>query len=196
MSAWWPPGHVLGWEHTFTHQVRDLVTAIGQGTDPEPSFADGLQVQHVLQAVAASAAPTASGPRSDRLEFWRQKSPQNPRLFTVNGPRAGSEGLLRLAGPGAPRVMATRWTAARSATDTSAAQRAPGQIRAGRSVAATYSDTFGGETTVVRIHSGNCPREEMGRRRSRFERAMQDAGLEAAGPLRQVLHGYFVWAPR
>ena len=56
LSAWWPPGHVLGWEHTFTHQVRDLVTAIAQGTDPEPSFADGLQVQHVLQAVSASAA--------------------------------------------------------------------------------------------------------------------------------------------
>ena len=56
LSAWWPPGHVLGWEHTFTHQVRDLVTAIGEGADPEPSFADGLQVQHVLAAVAASAA--------------------------------------------------------------------------------------------------------------------------------------------
>ena len=56
LSAWWPPGHVLGWEHTFTHQVRDLVLAIGQGTDPEPSFADGLQVQRVLEAVSASAA--------------------------------------------------------------------------------------------------------------------------------------------
>ena len=56
LSAWWPPGHVLGWEHTFTHQVRDLVVAIDQGTDPEPSFADGLQVQRVLQAVTASAA--------------------------------------------------------------------------------------------------------------------------------------------
>ena len=55
LSAWWPPGHVLGWEHTFTHQVRDLVTAIGEGADPEPSFADGLQVQHILQAVSASA---------------------------------------------------------------------------------------------------------------------------------------------
>ena len=56
LSAWWPPGHVLGWEHTFTHEVRDLVTAIAGGTDPEPSFADGLQVQQVLDAVAASAA--------------------------------------------------------------------------------------------------------------------------------------------
>jgi predicted dehydrogenase len=55
LSAWWPPGHVLGWEHTFTHQARDLVTAIAKGADPEPSFADGLQVQHVLHAVWASA---------------------------------------------------------------------------------------------------------------------------------------------
>jgi len=47
---------VLGWEHTFTHQVRDLVTAIAEGRDPEPSFADGLQVQRVLAAVAGSAA--------------------------------------------------------------------------------------------------------------------------------------------
>jgi predicted dehydrogenase len=56
LSAWWPPGHVLGWEHTFTHQVRDLVTAIATGTDPAPSFQDGLQVQRVLAAVEQSAA--------------------------------------------------------------------------------------------------------------------------------------------
>jgi predicted dehydrogenase len=55
LSAWWPPGHVLGWEHTFTHQVRDLVTAIADGTDPAPSFADGLRVQRVLAAVSDSA---------------------------------------------------------------------------------------------------------------------------------------------
>ncbi|MFA1544731.1 Gfo/Idh/MocA family protein [Actinomadura chokoriensis] len=53
---WWPPGHVLGYEHTFTHQTADLLTAIAEGADPSPSFADGLQVQRVLAAVAASAA--------------------------------------------------------------------------------------------------------------------------------------------
>jgi predicted dehydrogenase len=56
LSAWWPPGHVLGWEHTFTHEVADLVTAIAADTDPAPSFADGLQVQRVLAAVDDSAA--------------------------------------------------------------------------------------------------------------------------------------------
>jgi predicted dehydrogenase len=55
LSAWWPPGHILGWEHTFTHQVRDLVVAIAEGTDPEPSFDDGLRVQRILGAVADSA---------------------------------------------------------------------------------------------------------------------------------------------
>jgi predicted dehydrogenase len=60
LSAWWPPGHVLGWEHTFTHEVRDLVTAIADNTDPAPSFADGLQVQRVLAAVERSAAHDSS----------------------------------------------------------------------------------------------------------------------------------------
>lgn len=55
LSAWWPPGHVLGWDATFTHQVRDLVTAISDRVDPVPSFADGLQVQRVLAAVSESA---------------------------------------------------------------------------------------------------------------------------------------------
>ncbi|MGC4938409.1 Gfo/Idh/MocA family protein [Kribbella sp. DT2] len=56
VAAWWPPGHLLGYEHGFTHQVVDLVTAIAEGKDPEPSFADGLQVQRVLAAVEDSSA--------------------------------------------------------------------------------------------------------------------------------------------
>ena len=56
LEAWWPPGHVLGWEHTFVNQARDLLTDIAASEDPEPSFADGLQVQRVLDAVASSAA--------------------------------------------------------------------------------------------------------------------------------------------
>lgn len=55
-GAWWPPGHGLGYEHTFTHEVRDLLAALAAGEDPEPSFADGLQVQRVLAAVEESAA--------------------------------------------------------------------------------------------------------------------------------------------
>lgn len=55
LAGWWPPGHGLGYEHGFTHQAVDLVTAIATGAQPSPSFADGLQVQQVLAAVEASA---------------------------------------------------------------------------------------------------------------------------------------------
>ncbi|MGW3652094.1 Gfo/Idh/MocA family protein [Streptomyces sp. NPDC000878] len=55
LDAWWPPGHGLGYEHTFVHQARDLVHAIAAGSRPRPSFADGLQVQRVLAAVEESA---------------------------------------------------------------------------------------------------------------------------------------------
>ena len=55
VGSWWPPGHGLGYEHGFTHQVVDLVRAIGDGTDPRPTFADGLQVQRVLAAVETSS---------------------------------------------------------------------------------------------------------------------------------------------
>ena len=55
VGAWWPPGHGLGYEHGFTHQVVDLVTAIADNADPSPSFADGLQVQRVLAAVETSS---------------------------------------------------------------------------------------------------------------------------------------------
>ncbi|MGW1225881.1 Gfo/Idh/MocA family protein [Streptomyces sp. NPDC001478] len=56
LEAWWPPGHALGYEHTFIHQARDVVRTIAEGTAPVPSFADGLQVQRVLAAVEESAA--------------------------------------------------------------------------------------------------------------------------------------------
>jgi predicted dehydrogenase len=58
-AAWWPEGHSIGYEHTFTHEVRDLLEAIAGGRDPAPSFADGLQVQEVLDAVQRSAASGA-----------------------------------------------------------------------------------------------------------------------------------------
>jgi len=55
VASWWPPGHGLGYEHGFTHQVVDLVRALGRREQPLPSFRDGLQVQCVLAAVERSA---------------------------------------------------------------------------------------------------------------------------------------------
>ncbi|RAX46347.1 gfo/Idh/MocA family oxidoreductase [Arthrobacter sp. AQ5-06] len=59
-EAWWPQGHIIGWEHTFTHEVRDFLLAIDAGTQPSPSFEDGLTVQRILNAVEESAAAKSS----------------------------------------------------------------------------------------------------------------------------------------
>jgi predicted dehydrogenase len=47
---------MLGYEHGFSHQVRDFVTAIDEGSAPRPSFADGLHVQRVLDSVERSSS--------------------------------------------------------------------------------------------------------------------------------------------
>ena len=58
-----------------------------------------------------------------------------------------------------------------------------------------YSETYGDETSVVRIHSGNGPHEEMDRRAiACFDQALVDVGLAADERLRHVLHDYFAWA--
>jgi hemoglobin len=62
---------------------------------------------------------------------------------------------------------------------------------------AAYSDRYGDETAVVRLHSGNGHHEEMDRRAiDCFDRALEDTGLAAHDALRLVLHDYFAWATR
>jgi len=56
LDAWWPQGHIIGWEHTFTHEIRDFLLAVDGGTAPSPSFEDGLEVQRILDAIEQSAA--------------------------------------------------------------------------------------------------------------------------------------------
>lgn len=50
VSNWWPPGHMIGYEHEFTHAVVDFVNAIARGEQIKPDFEDGLRCMKVLQA--------------------------------------------------------------------------------------------------------------------------------------------------
>jgi len=60
---------------------------------------------------------------------------------------------------------------------------------------AAYSNIYGDETTVVRMHSGNGVHEEMDRRAIVcFDQALADTGLASDGALRKALHDYFAWA--
>jgi hemoglobin len=59
----------------------------------------------------------------------------------------------------------------------------------------TYSDSYGDESAVVRIHSGNGPHEEMDHRAiACFDEAMTDVDITEGVVVRQVLHDYFAWA--
>ncbi|QSG09506.1 putative dehydrogenase [Halapricum desulfuricans] len=53
-ERWWPPGHVLGWEHTFVHENYEFLTAVADGGEYRPNFADGATVQRVLAAIEES----------------------------------------------------------------------------------------------------------------------------------------------
>jgi len=50
VSAWWPPGHIIGYEHTFIHAMKDFLQAIEDETEISPNLYDGMKVMQVLQA--------------------------------------------------------------------------------------------------------------------------------------------------
>ena len=56
VKAWWPPGHIIGYEHTFVHTFYDLLEAIADDRVPEPNFLDGVRNQRVLTAMERAAA--------------------------------------------------------------------------------------------------------------------------------------------
>lgn len=56
MEAWWPPGHTIGFEHTFTHEVHEFMQALAEDRQPVPNFDDGVKCQEVLEAVDLSIA--------------------------------------------------------------------------------------------------------------------------------------------
>ncbi|MYL15443.1 gfo/Idh/MocA family oxidoreductase [Halorubrum terrestre] len=54
VDRWWPPGHVIGWEHTFVHENYEFLSAVAEGRPFEPSFEDGYEVQRALAAIERS----------------------------------------------------------------------------------------------------------------------------------------------
>jgi predicted dehydrogenase len=59
IKAWWPPGHIIGYEHTFVHTVYELLEAMADRRVPSPSFVDGVRNQRVLDAVEKAAQTRA-----------------------------------------------------------------------------------------------------------------------------------------
>ncbi len=55
VEYWWPPGHIIGYEHTFVHTIADFINACVDRKLVHPTFEDGLKNQRVLEAVEQSA---------------------------------------------------------------------------------------------------------------------------------------------
>ncbi len=55
IPAWWPSGHIIGYEHSFVHAVVDFVAAVAGGGSITPDFADGVKEMEILQAALDSA---------------------------------------------------------------------------------------------------------------------------------------------
>jgi len=55
VGAWWPPGHIIGYEHTFVHAIFDFIEAVVKRKSVQPSFVDGWQNQKVLAAIEKSS---------------------------------------------------------------------------------------------------------------------------------------------
>lgn len=55
VKGWWPPGHIIGYEHTFTHTIYDLLEAMADDRVPEPNFVDGVRNQRVMAAIEKAA---------------------------------------------------------------------------------------------------------------------------------------------
>jgi hemoglobin len=117
-----------------------------------------------------------------------------PTLYESAG---GADGMLRLAHAWHERVMADEivshaFSHGYHPDHTERVAAYWGEALGGP---ARYSEAYGDETAVVRIHSGNGPHEEMDRRAiACFDQALVDAGLAGDDRLRQVLHDYFAWA--
>jgi hemoglobin len=108
----------------------------------------------------------------------------------------GDEGLLRLAEAWHRRVMADEEIshAFSHGFHPQHSERLAAYWAEALGGPPAYSESFGDETSVVRIHSGNGVHDEMDRRAiACFDEALDDAGL-ADERLRQVLHDYFAWA--
>jgi len=117
-------------------------------------------------------------------------------MQTVYEAAGGADGLVTLAGAWHARVMADEVVshAFSHGYHPQHTERLAAYWAEALGGPTTYSETYGDETAVVRIHSGNGPHEEMDHRAIIcFDQALQDVGL-GAEPLRQALHDYFAWA--
>ena len=156
----------------------------------------GRRHQRLKRARRRNSRSRASGSDCRARALWRHVQYDHRNVQTVYEAAGGYEGLLRLARAWHARVMADEVVSHafshgfRPEHD----ERLAAYWAEALGGPATFSAEYGDETSVVRIHSGNGPHEEMDRRAiTCFDQALEDIGLAGDDRLRQVLHDYFNW---
>ena len=152
------------------------------------------QVRFVFSSTLTRRPPTTGA----RSRYRRRCGPWDLWIVqTVFEAAGGAEALLRLAGAWHARVMDDEVVshAFSHGFHPDHVQRLAAYWAEALGGPASYSSSFGDETAVVRMHSGNGPHEEMDRRAvACFDQALMDTGLARDYRLQQVLHDYFTWA--
>jgi len=88
MKAWWPVGHVIGYEHTFVHEFHEFIRAIAQDRAASPDFIDGVRRRQALDAVDKSIADGRWITVSDVWDFSLQGLAVAPLCGRTCRPRA------------------------------------------------------------------------------------------------------------
>jgi hemoglobin len=130
------------------------------------------------------------------LVVGRRPAWQHVDMTSVYEAAGGAKGMLRLARAWHTRVMADELVshAFSHGFHPQHTERLAAYWAEALGGPPDYSRNYGDETSVVRMHSGNGPHEEMDRRAiACFDQALTDVGITAE-PLRQVLYEYFAWA--
>lgn len=201
----------LGFQHVIdvhrqldiTDEQRDRFVALyletldEAGLPADPAFRDAVRSHLDLGArvVQQNSRARTDAELHPVREVPRSRWPERAR--TVYEAVGGLDGLRRLAAAWHERVLADEVVSHAFShgyhpqhTERLAAYWA--EALGGPTI---YSDRFGDETSVVRMHSGNGPHEEMDRRAiACFDQALEDVGLSGDERLRRVLHDYFAWA--
>jgi hemoglobin len=118
-------------------------------------------------------------------------------MTSIYDAAGGEDGLLRLAEAWHARVMADEIVshAFSHGLQPDHTPRLAAYWAEALGGPAVYSERYGDETSVVRLHSGNGVHEDMDRRAvACFDQALEDTGLSSDESLRRALHDYFAWA--
>ena len=118
---WWPHGHIIGWEHSFVHELHHLLTAVAEDTDVAPhgaTFEDGYRAAEVCDAIVAVQREGPQGRGRVSLSGASNSSP--PAWATSSSPRSWRTRSY------CSRRRATRWVFRRSRSAAASPRLTPG----------------------------------------------------------------------